>query len=669
MKYRAEVDGLRAVAVVPVIFFHADFRLFSGGFVGVDVFFVISGYLIASILLQEIEEARFSISGFYERRARRILPALFTIALACFPFAWVWMLPAEFKAFCHSFASVSTFTSNILFWLESGYFADTSAVKPLLHTWSLAIEEQFYILFPPLLLFLNSYCRKWIGVLVGVFIVLSLALSQYGSSAFPDANFYLLPTRAWELGIGVLVAFLIHNDMIRLTKMRQELTGCVGFAMIIAAIFAYEKTTPFPSLWALAPVMGTALVLLSTDNKTLVGRILSFPVMVRVGLISYSAYLWHQPLFAFARIRLYENVPVNVYWLLIASTFTLAWLSWKFVEVPARRSCNIPRHKSLFIAAAVCITLTILGLVSVKASNWSVRVPSSVIHFGAWTNNISPVRERCHTKSKEINPHTACILGDGNAPPVYVWGDSHGVELSWELANALKAWQVPLKQLTGTQCQPTLGIRSNREHHCKEFNERVFDYLTQIATPSVIVVIARWNLYFNGSRVDTGEGCIEPGEWGGRFPEGWQGTDEEARVTGLGLKVRNTIASLTKAGHRVVLIHSMPEPGCNVPALLARRSLFGDAEKAPYSSPYKVFEQRKNITEPELAFDDVNVLHIYPEQFFCNKALPDRCISETIEGPIYFDTNHPSLLASRIIATAVTEDLRSRGWLRVVQRP
>lgn len=663
MKYRAEIDGLRAVAVVPVILFHAGFGFFSGGFVGVDVFFVISGYLITSIIYQEIEAGNFSIARFYERRARRILPALFVVVLACIPFAWIWMLPGEFKSFCHSLVGVATFTSNILFWRESGYFADASELKPLLHTWSLAVEEQYYILFPPLLLLLHHLRRFWLYAAFVVGTLASLIYAQYMSIAAPDANFFLLPTRAWELGIGVLTAFCLREPDPVWSRVWREAAGIAGLGLIVFAILVYDESTPFPSVWALVPVLGTALVILAADRDTLVGKMLGTPLLVGIGLISYSAYLWHQPLFAFARIRLYENVPVSVYGALIAATFTLAWLSWRYIETPVRRYIFRSHSKTLTLAAVSCTLLAILGLAGWAGKGLPFRIPEAVVRMADGKNSISPVRAKCHAgPGNLIVPEMACLLGDGNGTPVFVWGDSHGVELSWQLANALRPWHIPVKELTGSQCLPSRGILSNREHHCVAYNDLVFDYLTQRAPHSIVVLTARWPLYFNGTGINTGEGCAELATSGARFPSEWRGGDDASRINALGAKVRETIAELLKAGHRVVLVHGIPEPGCNVPNRLARTVLFDQTQTRPlFSVPQAPVEQRAKVVDTQLAVVGDSILHVYPASLFCTGE--GRCLTETRKGPLYFDSNHPSLIGSKMIADAITATMSAHGWL------
>jgi peptidoglycan/LPS O-acetylase OafA/YrhL len=298
MQYRREIDGLRAVAVVPVILFHAGFEVFSGGFVGVDVFFVISGYLITTIIHEEIREGDFSLVRFYERRIRRILPALIVVSLTCIPFAWLWMLPSEFDRFSQSLVAVNIFASNFLFLRENGYFAAASELKPLLHTWSLAVEEQFYVLFP---LFLLLTSRLGLKVSLGLLMVLamfSLGLSEWGARSYPALNFYLLPTRAWELGAGAILAMGI-TERDGTAGWLGQVASAAGLGMVVSALFLFERFLPTPSFWALVPVIGTALILVFARQDTLVGKLLGWKPVVcsrsrasgcgtgfRIGLIS-----------------------------------------------------------------------------------------------------------------------------------------------------------------------------------------------------------------------------------------------------------------------------------------------------------------------------------------------------------------------------------------------
>lgn len=299
MRYRPEIDGLRAISVLPVIMFHAGFTLFSGGFVGVDIFFVISGFLITSIIASEINENKFTFVGFYERRARRILPALFFVIACCCPFVWLWMLPVQAKDFSASVISVVFFASNIFFWMKDGYFSEASELKPLLHTWSLAVEEQYYLLFPPFLLLLWRYGRNRLFLIILTLALGSLLLTELGWRFKPSVNFFLAPTRAWELLAGSLCALIAFGKQ----PLRSNFLSSFGLGLIVFSILNYDNSTPFPSFYALAPVTGACLILLFGNTGTAVAWLLSRQVLVAVGLISYSAYLWHQPVFALARIR------------------------------------------------------------------------------------------------------------------------------------------------------------------------------------------------------------------------------------------------------------------------------------------------------------------------------------------------------------------------------
>ena len=373
MEYRREIDGLRALAVLPVVLFHAGFQVFSGGFIGVDVFFVISGYLITRILLAEQQEGKFSLLNFYERRARRILPALFFMVLVCLPAAWFWLLPSDLKDFSESVVSVFTFSSNLLFWRTSGYFDTDTEMKPLLHTWSLAVEEQYYLFFPVFIAIFWRFGRNFILALLLLVAVCSLAIAQWGSSNDPMAAFYLLPTRSWELLIGAFTAFFLLDDWsTKIGQTASNLGSGVGLILIAYAVLFYSKETPFPGVYALVPTVGAALIILFATPQTLVGGVLGSKLFVAVGLVSYSTYLWHQPLFAFARHGHPDEPGAVLMAALAAASVALGYLSWRFVERPFR-SKRLMTRNAIFIfsggLSAVFIMLGIAGTISTGFAN------------------------------------------------------------------------------------------------------------------------------------------------------------------------------------------------------------------------------------------------------------------------------------------------------------
>lgn len=366
MKYRAEIDGLRALAVIPVILFHAGFDWISGGFVGVDIFFVISGYLITTILIEDIEKNRFSFSNFYERRARRILPALLLVILFTIMFAWVIMNPIDLRSFGNALIGVATFSSNIVFWKTEGYFSESSELNPLIHTWSLAVEEQYYVLFPVFLILCWRLGKNYVFWIVVALACLSLALSEWGWRNNTTANFYLAPTRAWELLAGSAAAFIIQKRGLK----SNELLSSIGLLSIVFSLFFYDESIPFPSVYALLPVMGVVLLILFADKDTFSAKILSSKLFVGVGLISYSAYLWHQPLFAFTRIHLKViDLPLYLSIIITLLTLALAYFSWKYVEGPFRNRSFLKTKTILLTSVVLLVSVGCMGVLTKKASD------------------------------------------------------------------------------------------------------------------------------------------------------------------------------------------------------------------------------------------------------------------------------------------------------------
>lgn len=360
MKYRAEIDGLRALAVLPVILFHAGFEWFSGGFVGVDVFFVISGYLITTIIISEMAEGKFSIVNFYERRARRILPALFFMMLLCIPPAYFYMLPDPLENFGQSLVSTSLFSNNILLLMTSGYWDLASEYKPLLHTWSLAVEEQYYIIFPILMLSLWKFGRNAIFICFISIIIISLYFAQVESDR--DVAFYSLHTRAFELLLGALMCGYFLKRPTNMSPLAKNIFSLIGLLMIFYSILFFDGETRLPSVYTLVPVIGTCLVIYFTDKTAHVHKILSNKALVSIGLISYSAYLFHQPILSF--LKIYSvNLPSTIDILFaIAITFVLAWISYKFVESPFRNKEKFNRTSIFLFATIAMFSFSSIGL-------------------------------------------------------------------------------------------------------------------------------------------------------------------------------------------------------------------------------------------------------------------------------------------------------------------
>ena len=372
MTYRPEIDGLRAVALLPVLLFHAGFDVFRGGFVGVDVFLVISGYLVTSIILKERAAGSFSIVRFYERRARRILPALYCVVLCCSPFAWFLMLPDPLENFGQSVVATVFFGNNVLLWLTSGYWELASEFRPLVHTWSLGVEEQFYLLFPLIAVVLWRFGRRTLLAAIVVLCGLSFMAGEVVFAVDADASFYLLHTRAWELLAGSLCA-CVH---VRHATRPSNLLSMAGLGLIAFAVVSYDGAS-LPAGWALAPVGGAVLVIMFGGAGTVTATALSARWLVGVGLISYSGYLWHQPLFAFARINSYQPPSSLLMLALAIVALMLSYVSWKYVETPFRNSDTVTTASFITVLATTTVVLTGMGL----ALHYGHGVPGRVFTF------------------------------------------------------------------------------------------------------------------------------------------------------------------------------------------------------------------------------------------------------------------------------------------------
>lgn len=432
MKYRAEIDGLRALAVLPVVLFHAGFEYFSGGFVGVDVFFVISGYLITTVLLEDMNKGRFSIVDFYDRRARRLLPALFFIVLLTSLFSLMYLPPHALKDVGQSIFAVSLFLSNIFFFIEVDYFANTAELAPLLHTWSLGVEEQFYILFPFLLLALKNKSTSSRNLIILSLLVTSLLLSEFMVHKDSLFSFYMPFTRFWELAAGSMIALNRRQLDILESSLTHNLLAAFGIILIFIPIFFYTKSTLFPGFTALVPVVGTVLVIVFANQSTIVARLLSWKILVGLGLLSYSLYLSHNVVFALSRnigIPL-SNISTQI--VLIFISLCVAVVSYFFVEKPLR---YIKASKSVYLFSSFVLIVIFAfggyllhktdGLKQWKLEALSPELSSLVI------DSTEEIYERRQIKyniiptakipfNEELDSQKVLILGDSKSEDLYV---------------------------------------------------------------------------------------------------------------------------------------------------------------------------------------------------------------------------------------------------------
>ncbi len=432
MKYRAEIDGLRALAVLPVILFHAGFEYFSGGFVGVDVFFVISGYLITTVLLEDMNKGRFSIVDFYDRRARRLLPALFFIILLTSLFSLMYLPPHALKDVGQSIFAVSLFLSNIFFFIEVDYFANTAELAPLLHTWSLGVEEQFYILFPFLLLALKNKSTSFRNLIILSLLVTSLLLSEFMVHKDSLFSFYMPFTRFWELAAGSMIALNRRQLDILESSLTHNLLATFGIILIFIPIFFYTKSTLFPGFNALVPVAGTVLVIVFANQSTIVARLLSCQILVGLGLLSYSLYLSHNVVFALSRNIGIPLSSISTQIVLIFISLSVALVSYFCVEKPLR---HIEASKSVYLFSSFVLIAIFAfggyllhktdGLKQWKLEALSPELSSFVIDSTAEIYERRQIKYNVIPTAKipfneELDSHKVLILGDSKSEDLYV---------------------------------------------------------------------------------------------------------------------------------------------------------------------------------------------------------------------------------------------------------
>ena len=516
ISYRPEIDGLRAIAVLPVILFHAGFSLFNGGFVGVDVFFVISGYLITSIILKDLDQKKFTLKNFYTRRIKRILPALIVIITFSFFFSIFLLPPEELKSFSKSVISALTFWSNFLFSFETDYFDIIAEYKPLLHTWSLSIEEQFYILYPLFFILLFKINRKLLLLCIIFISLSSLFITQLDMDSFNShkifnknslsfATSFMMPFgRIWELGLGGLCSYFLyyHSNLLNCIKNKNllELFSFLGLFLIFLSIFILDRNFPYPSFYTLMPCVGTALIIIFCQKNILIYNLLSLKFLVFIGLISYSAYLIHFPFFTFLNFSLYDFNTLH-YIFFIFSIFVLAFINWKFIEVPARS--NITTKKLLTIIIFIYFILLISAYYIFNKNGLENRAAFKLPKHIEKSFDRSKKGDDCfdikyiHEKKNNKN---YCIIGKKNKKEIdfIVLGDSHIISF-YPLLNELSLNNNKKGLFVGySGCIPFMGVYPNRtdqkELNCNELNNSVFNLVNELNIKNLIL-LSRWTYY------------------------------------------------------------------------------------------------------------------------------------------------------------------------------
>ncbi len=648
LTYRPDVDGLRALAVLPVIFFHAGVELFSGGFVGVDVFFVISGYLITSIILDELDAGKFSYLGFYERRIRRIFPALFLTIAVSLPLGLLVLVPEHLEDFGQSVIAAALFVSNFFFYLEDGYFEGPADLHPLLHTWSLAVEEQFYLLVPLLLAWLVRR-RLSIPIVLLALAVLSFAFSLWQVERNPSAAFYLLPARFWELMLGALLA-AAALPVIRSTVWAGVL-ALAGLAAIALAVLRFDEATPFPGAAALLPCLGTALLIHAGRTANPLSRLLGSEPLRRVGLLSYSLYLWHFPLMVFARHLLVRPFTALEIAGLVLLTFILAGLSWRYVEQPFRaRSATGDKRISRRSVAGFAGTAMLLAVAFGLFTDLSDGAPARFNEQSRAYLAADEDRDRSCVRERRN-----CELGDPEAAPRFiVWGDSHaGALLPPFRVLADQLGVAGLARIRGG-CLPSVGFRTTSEviaESCAAANRAALAAGLEKDVEAVFIA-GRWTMMVEQSMFG-----YESGRPHGMLDESGELEGAHSRLV-LEKVLGETIGQLRAAGKSVFILGPVPEAGFHVPHTLAQRVRFaGLLPEAAIGPPRAAFEARNRRTLEllrALAAEHGAGL-LLPHETLCDE---DRCAVLRNDKPLYYDTDHLTITGALELVPMLEPALR-----------
>lgn len=666
LRYRKDIDGLRALAVLAVLLFHCNLA-FTGGFVGVDIFYVISGYLIVGLIEADLAAGRFSFRRFYERRIRRLYPALFLVLVVTSVWA-VWrMLWVDLQDYARSLLSVVVYLSNLQFYSESGYFTEEATIKPLLHTWSLAVEEQFYVVVPPLLVLAHRWMPPWARTgLWGFVAALSFVLCLLMIGRDKAATFYLLPTRAWELGLGGLIA-LTGTVWVARSRLLAEVLGLGGLSAILYSMLTFNGNVPFPDARAAIPVLGAAAVIAGGSlPQTLVPRLLSVWPAVFIGRISYPLYLWHWPLIVMLVYGRYDPLSRREALMVMAGSLVLSVLTWWFVERPIRGRRWLPQARPLFATAAVASFLAagFSGTLLIAEGFPGRHDPALValvegkklLDKESWNHD----QRQCHLiNARRLRDGGACIRGSNGVGPTFALvGDSHADAASPGVFAAaerlrLSGWQLTMPGLLLTPGRRPIGVtRAGGQLE-------VLDFLTDHPEIRIIILNGWWARAITGrSYRDTPTIFV----------------DDEYRGTGLADNPRSFATAMERLAETfpdrlIVILDDVPF-GRLMDMKNYVRAYAVTGTSPPPGLPLSEALAQRNAYDPALQAVDArhaNVIYRHPFDQLCGER---RCPLFNASGdPIFRDGDHLSRIGGLLLADPMEEILRDATDLLPVGAP
>ena len=663
LTYRPEIDGLRAIAVGAVILYHAQITIFGyqpfkGGFIGVDIFFVISGYLITSIILKElVTTGSFSFKYFYERRIRRILPVLLFVMLASLPFAWIYLLPGSFVDFSKSILYSLGFSSNFYFHYSGQIYGATDGLlKPFLHTWSLSVEEQFYILFPIVLLITFKYFRKYLIHILIFGFVLSLGLAEWTSRNYPSISFYFIHTRMWELLAGSILAYFEITKGRRSKNQLLNITlPTIGLVLIIHSIIFFDNDTLHPSFFTLSPIIGVCLIIWFSNKDELIIKVLSTKLFVGIGLISYSLYLWHYPIFAFTRMSGFAQESLFEQLLLGIIIIILSTLSYYFVERPARNKNNKFRV-ILSLVSILIFVLLVINFNIIQKDGYKNRVPDIL-------KNSFSEKPWMLLKQKNktcLDDLISCKFNITANKKIFSIGDSHNASLSLDLKNRIVKKKFQFISYIKRSCLffPEFNLiikkKSKTYHGCDDnYFKRIKQTLLN-EKDSIIIFAGRFPLYISNYFFDNQEGGIEGNEWDNKYISA-------GKYDTIQNSFKNELLELSK-NNKVILVYPIPEvgwaPNNQIYNQWIKQRFTKNLNLVNVTTSYQVYKDRtKSSFELLDSIQGDNIFRVYPHTLFCDTTIKNRCVTHDDKNIFYYDDDHPSSKGIEMINDLIMKEI------------
>jgi len=652
LTYRPEIDGLRAIAVGAVILYHAKISIFgqsfNGGFIGVDIFFVISGYLITSIILKELVTTdSFSFKFFYERRIRRILPALLAVMLLSLPIAWLFLLPNNFIDFSKSILYSIGFSSNFYFhYSGQEYDAESGLFIPFLHTWSLSVEEQYYILFPIILLTTFKYFRKYLIHVLIIGFIISLGLANWGSRNYPSASFYFIHSRMWELLSGSILAYFEITRGYRCKNQTLNLIfPTLGLLLIGHSILFFNTKIFHPSFYTLSPIIGVCLIIWYSNKDELITKILSTKLFVGIGLISYSLYLWHYPFFAFARITYFFNDDILKELSVGLIILILSIFSYYFIEKPFRNK-NYQFKKLIIILLGSIIFLISFMFIILKEDGIPKRLPK-IFQFKLKEDNINYYKK-------------------DNTQKVVLIGDSHAKALAYNLNEELKKNDLSLYSFKTKMYLK--DFKQTKKKLNNEFlkNNKNIDNFLENNSNLVVIFHQRWTRQLTHVYFDNKKNRELSNQTNNEQLDNIdiKSISQQQRENNIRQGLTSQIKRIISQGHELVLVYPVPEMEFIPGRLLYRKHLFEknflDNSVPILSGSYDEYKKKnKLIFEILDSIQGSNIYRVYPHKLFCDKQIKNRCITNDKESIFYYDDDHLSIIGSKLVVDEIMKKIKN----------